>query len=320
MATRLEDCGFPVQKTPYIVKKQENGPKHTMQIVYHIGANCTDGERLVKSLLKNAKALEEHGIRIPGPASYRRLVREAIQDLNGSGPAGDVGETILETILGTTKGNRLVMSNGAFLCVPPRVFQDGIFYPQAEPKLQALQRLFPDAEIDIHLAIRNPATFIPAVFAQVKRGSYEQFMGGLAPSDIRWSDLIARMQAAAPEINLTVWCNEDTPLIWAQIIREMAGIDPLMRITGGFDLLGSIMSPEGMNRFLSYIKTHPPQTEIQKRRIIAAFLDKFAIDAEMVEDVALPGWTDDLVHDLTEGYEEDIFRIEKMSGVNFIAP
>ncbi len=291
-----------------------------MQIVYHIGANCTDGEKLVKSLLKNAKPLEEHGIRIPGPATYRRLIREAIQDLDKSLPAAEAGDAILASVLGGQEGNRLVMSNGAFLCVPPRVFQDGTFYAQAESKLQALQRLFPGAQIEIHLGIRNPATFIPAVFAQVKRGSYEQFMGGLAPADIRWSDLIARMQAAAPEIGLTVWCNEDTPLIWAQIIREVAGIDPLTRISGGFDLLGSIMAPEGMNRFLSYIKTHPPQTEVQKRRIIAAFLDKFAIDEEMVEEVTLPGWTNDLVHDLTELYEEDIYRIEKMPGVNFIAP
>jgi len=70
-------------------KKQRNGPIF-MQIAYHIGANRTDQDRLLKSVLKNADAFSDHGVKVPGPSKYRRLVRETIQKLEGTQPAPDV--------------------------------------------------------------------------------------------------------------------------------------------------------------------------------------------------------------------------------------
>jgi hypothetical protein len=75
-----------------------------------------------------------------------------------------------------------------------------------------------------------------------------------------------------------------------------------------------------MTRLLSYLKTRPPQTEIQKRRIIAAFLDKYAIEEAIEDEVDLPGWTDAVLQQLTEMYEEDVYEIARMPGVNFISP
>ena len=80
------------------------------------------------------------------------------------------------------------------------------------------------------------------------------------------------------------------------------------------------MSPTGMSRFRAYLKTHPVMTEIQKRRVIAAFLDKYALDEEIEEEVDLPGWTVDLIGQLTEIYEEDVFAIQRMPGVTLITP
>jgi len=89
-------------------------------------------------------------------------------------------------------------------------------------------------------------------------------MHGMNPNDIRWSELITRIQALAPNATLTVWANEDTPLIWAELMRELSGVDPLTRITGGFDLLATIMSKAGMQRFTSYLKSHPPRAKPKK--------------------------------------------------------
>jgi hypothetical protein len=33
-----------------------------------------------------------------------------------------------------------------------------------------------------------------------------------------------------------------------------------------------------MQRFAAYLKSHPEMTEIQKRRVISTFLDKFALE------------------------------------------
>lgn len=291
-----------------------------MQIVYHIGANCTDQDRLLKSILKNAETFAEQGVKVPGPGKYRKLIRETIQALDGSPPAPDTREVLLDAIIDDDRCNRLVMSHAQFMCVHRRVFESGVFYELAEQKLTGLANLFPDDDIEIFLGLRNPATFLPAIFGDSKIESFDEFMRGLDPMDLRWSDLVARIRNILPRASLTVWCNEDTPMIWAQLIREMAGVDPLTRITGGFDLLSTIMSADGMKRFVAYLKTNPPQTETQKRRIIAAFLEKYAIEDEVEDEIDIPGWTDETVAQLTANYEDDIHRIEAIHGVNFIAP
>lgn len=291
-----------------------------MQIVYHIGANCTDQDRLLKSVLKNAETFANLGTKVPGPGKYRRLIRETIQTLGGQTPAPDTREILMDAILDDEQCNRLVMSHAQFMCVHRRVFEGGVFYALAEEKLSGLAQLFPDDEIEIFLGLRNPATFIPAVFGDSPADNFERFMHGLSPHDVRWSDLVGRIRAILPRAELTVWCNEDTPLIWAQLIRELAGVDPLTKITGGFDLLSAIISPDGMKKFVTYLRANPPQTETQKRRIIAAFLEKYAVEDEVEETVDLPGWTDETVADLTAIYDEDVMAIERMDGVTFIGP
>lgn len=61
-------------------------------------------------------------------------------------------------------------------------------------------------------------------------------------------------------------------------------------------------------------------TEMQKRRVMVAFLDKFAIEDEIEEELDLPGWTDELVDELTDTYEEDCFSLSRIPGVTVIAP
>jgi hypothetical protein len=119
---------------------------------------------------------------------------------------------------------------------------------------------------------------------------------------------------------ITVWCNEDTPLIWAQIVREMGGLDPTTAFEGEFSLLAEIMTASGMRRFESYLASHPGMTEIQKRRVIAAFLDKFVKEDAIEEELDTPGWTEQIVERLTEIYDEDIFEIQRVPGVNMITP
>ncbi len=319
MAIDLAESGFAVQKSHYSAPKNK-GNSGSMQIVYHIGANCTDEDRLLKSLLKNVDDFAAEGIKVPGPGKYRRIIRETIQNLNGAAPSPDTRDILLDTILDDEQVNRLIMSHSAFICIPNHIFENGIFYGRVEAKIAGLASLFPNDELELFLGIRNPATFVPAVFADAKFNDFGEYLRGISLDRIRWSEVIDRIRASAPDASLTVWCNEDTPLIWSQLIREIAGVDPLAKITGGFDLLASIMAPEGMKRFFDYLRSHPPQTEIQKRRIIAAFLERYVIEEEVIEEFDLPGWTAEVVDHLTEAYEEDVYQIARMPGVNFIAP
>ena len=82
-----------------------------MQIAFHIGANCTDEDRILKSLLKNAGSLSDVGIKVPGPGKYRRIIRETIQNLNGMPPAANTRGILLDAILDDADADRVVLSN-----------------------------------------------------------------------------------------------------------------------------------------------------------------------------------------------------------------
>lgn len=289
-----------------------------MDIAFHIGANCTDEERLLKSLLKNSKALNEQGIVAPLPNKYRRLLRETMHACVSAPPKPDTRDILLDAILEENDGRRVVLSNPDFLCVPNRIFENGQFYSTAIEKVSILRQLFPEDRIQFFLAIRNPATFIPAVYGASKQSDLVKFMNGRDPETIRWAEVIERMQSVAADVDITVWCNEDTPLLWAHLIREISGVDPMTRISGGFDLLQEVMTLDGMKRFLAYIRAHPPQTEARKRRIISTFLDKFANEDAIYDEFELDGWDQALVDRITQHYEADVAKIKSMPGIRFL--
>lgn len=104
------------------------------------------------------------------------------------------------------------------------------------------------------------------------------------------------------------------------MIRELAGINPNEKIKGGFDLISEIMTSEGMKRFRAYLADNVDLSEMQKRRVISAFLDKFGRDDMIEQELDLPGWTEALVDELSDIYDEDVFEISRIPGVNYIAP
>lgn len=292
-----------------------------MQVVLHAGAHNTDDGRLARCLLKNRDDFFKRGVAVPRPNSYRRLIRDVLQAMDHGPLAPDARDTLLEEILdGADHPDRILFSNEHFFSVPRFAVNKGVLYPGGERKLANFCNIFSGDQVDLFLAIRNPATFFPAVFAQTPTTDFLDFMGGADPRHVHWSELITRLQNAAPQVHIHVWCNEDTPLIWAHLVREMAALEHNQKIIGGFDLLSDIMSAEGMKRFRGYLKEHPNMPEIQKRRVIAAFLDKFALDDELEEEVDLPGWNDDMVESLSDLYDEDVFQISRMPGVTLVEP
>lgn len=291
-----------------------------MQIVLHAGAHFTEEDRIIRCLQRNADDFAPRGISIPEPARYRKLLRETFSALDGSAPAPGARDVLLDAILDTEISGRVVLSHVHLFGAPRAGIRAGRLYPNAAGRTQQIAQIFPHGAVELFIAIRNPATFLPAVYAHTPQSDLIMLMGNARPHDIRWSDTLAEIRRAAPNVSITVWCHEDTPLLWAQIIRELAGLEHGTKIIGGFDLLSDIMAPESMKRFRKYLKAHPVMTEIQKRRVISAFLDKFAMEDALEEELDMPGWTETLIDEMTDIYDEDVDLIQSMPGLTLIAP
>ncbi|MEL6313420.1 MAG: hypothetical protein AAFQ60_05140 [Pseudomonadota bacterium] len=290
-----------------------------MQIILHAGAHATDEDRLVTCLLKNAEHLEAIGTVVPEPESYRNMLRDTIAAATDGAAPPDLGQNLRNALLPSGDADRLVISNDSFFGTHKMAVKR-MFYPASCARLEALRQLLPDDHVELFFAVRNPASFMPALLEITNFNSIGDLFRGYDPLSFRWSELFERIRAQIPDIPITVWCNEDTPLIWAELIREMGGLDPTQEIEGEYDLLQEIMSEGGMKRFLSYVHSHPGMTEVQKRRVIAAFMDKFVDDDAVEEEYELAEWTVDIVDQMTELYEEDVFNIPRVPGVTLITP
>ena len=290
-----------------------------MRIVYHLGAHCTDDERLLRCLLKNRAALASEGIHVPGPTRYRNLLRDTAVALKGKSASLETQAMILEQITEQSHADRLILSWDNFLSYPQWALR-GALYPNAAERIRAFTRIFPDIEAEFHLAIRNPATFLPDLFQRQKGKSHDEFMEGVEPLRLRWSTMIAQVRALNPTMPLTIWCDEDTPLIWPDVLQAVSGHSPGLVLEDANAVLTSVMTPEGMVRLTGYLAENPPISPDIRKGVVAAFLDKYADPAKLEIDLEMPGWTALLVEKMTETYEADVAQIAQMPGMTFIAP
>ncbi len=291
-----------------------------MQLVLHTGAHYTEEERLLKSLLANKPQLSQDGTIVPGPSTYRGLFRDTLNAMYKSSVSAGARDVLLDAVLDDSDAKRVILSDANFFRTPATAVIDGMLYPAAPVRMMRMAQLFPEDQIEIFMGIRNPATLLPILHGVSADNSDAHFWGTRDPADIKWSETLALLRDSAPEIPVTVWCNEDAPLIWGKIMREMAGVPDAAKLEGEFDLLETIMTPEGMKRFRTYMASHPEISGTQVQHVIAAFLDKFAMEDAIEEELDMPGWTDDLVEEMTESYDQDVLRIQQIPGIRMIMP
>lgn len=291
-----------------------------MQIAFHIGANCTDEDRLLKSVLKNADILLQQGIAVPGPGKYRKLIREAIESLDGGAPAEGARDVLLDAIVEDDEIARLVLSNDNFITIPKRIFDHGVFYHQVEKKVRGLHALFPDDEVSLFLGLRHPASFLQETMRRAEVRSLAQYLGVLPPQELHWSDVVRRIKRTAPETPLYVWCNEDTPLIWEDLMRLLSGVAADTPMTGQFDVLSGIISRQGMQELALRMGSIAPGEVEAREGLIADMLETHALPDLVEDSIDVPELDDPLVQAMTASYEADLEVIAQMDGVDLILP
>lgn len=306
------------RKPPYSSAEYRSG-NSKMIIVYHLGAHFTDEDRLVKCLLSNKDVLAAEGVAVPNPSVYRRLLRDMAVKLKGKPASPAQQEELLNELLEGDVPDRLILSWDSFLSLPPWVLKDTL-YPAAGRRVRAFSQIFPALEAEFCLAIRNPATFLPMLYQKVKPESYQAFLAGCDIYNLRWSRVIADILESNPNAHLTVWCDEDTPLVWPEVLRAVTDMPEHQPFLGEGDLLAMLMSGEGVSRMQAYMDTRAPQDIAQRRKIVSAFLDKFALPERIGLAVEMPTWTQEIVDDLTAIYEADVAQIMASTAVNFIRP
>ncbi|AHM05524.1 hypothetical protein roselon_03264 [Roseibacterium elongatum DSM 19469] len=291
-----------------------------MQVVFHLGAPCTDHDLLIQALIKNRNHLMSEGTAVPPPGRYRSVLRDTARALKGRAASAEVEEALLDAILDDFDVDRLVLSDPRFICINRLVIQGAQIWPMIDRQTAQLRAMFPSAEVEFFIGMRDPATHIPALFRASRFTDFGEFSENMQPHAVAWSEMLRRLRMAHPECPVTVWCNEDTPLLWGEILRELGGLSPNAPLEGADDLVETIMEPAGFARMQDYLAEHPPQTEAQRRRVVAAFLERYACEEAIQVELDLPGWSADYIDALSDAYDEDMAEVARIPGVTCLTP
>jgi len=291
-----------------------------MEVVFHLGAPCTDNDLLIQTLLKNRNRLMAEGTSVPPPGRYRAVVRDTARALKGHPASEEIQGALLDAILDDFDVERLILSDPRFICINRLVIQRAQIWPMIDRQTAQLRALFPEAQVEFFIGMRDPATHIPALFKASRFSNFAEFSENMQPHAVAWSEMLRRLNMAHPDCPITVWCNEDTPLLWGEILREMAGVGEATALEGVDDLVEKIMEPAGFKRMQAYITDHPPETDWHRRRIVAAFLERYALETEVEVELDLPGWDEGFIDDLSLAYDRDMEEVARIPGVTLLMP
>ncbi|MCZ0961896.1 hypothetical protein [Paracoccus benzoatiresistens] len=289
-----------------------------MQMVFHLGVHGTDGDRLLKTLLNNRDWLMQHGTDVITPNRHRGLFEEALMSLKGGSATAEMQQIMLDAVLHSESLDRAVFSTPTFMGAPGRVVGQTGLYSQIGARAAALANLFPDHEVEFFLAIRNPATLIAEVLPIFTGGGYHVLMQGRQPLDLRWRDPIQALLRAVPGRRVVIWCHEDVPLIWPEIARLIGNIPPDAPLKGGMMYLEEILGQEGMTCLKEALSAQDRLTVAQRRAISSDVIQNHALPAALDQVIDLPGWTQEVVDQVTANYRADVAEIAVLPGVEFV--
>jgi hypothetical protein len=295
--------------------------QHGMEIALHLGVHCTDDERLFRALAKNRDRLTAAGTALPATRNYRQMLPKLVRTLRGGVAGADAQEMVRDALWRSEKPGRVILSHENLACFPAQAVGSNGLYSGLHLRLAALANIFPSDHCTFYVALRNPATLVPDLLERGNVTKYGDLMEGCDPRDLRWGPMLRQMLEAVPDAGLVFWCNEDTPLLWPDILHRVAGDVGPEPLDGEDDMLALLLTEPGFARYREFIASHEgPLRPDQRQRIAAAFLRKFSKPEEMELAVDLPGWTEALIAEMTEAYDADVAEVAALPGVTFLMP
>lgn len=221
---------------PPISDNPATGPRR--RLLFLAGAHKTASSHLQASLTGSAAALRQIGV-APVPPRAMREDLTPVAQLIRAGVAPQVGQGAAEAFLALHAGDarRVVLMDENILGSTDRkmLMRKKRLYPWAHLRLARLLELFPGHDIEIGLALRSPASFLPSCWSEsLHHGPirpFAEFMRGIEPAELRWSRLLERLQAAAPQARITVWRYEDYARLGPRLHAGLLGPEAAARVT-----------------------------------------------------------------------------------------
>ncbi|SDE41748.1 hypothetical protein SAMN05421538_106182 [Paracoccus isoporae] len=289
-----------------------------MQIAYHVGVHGSDQERILRTLLKNREMLWMRGVEVPAPNRYRGVFGDAINALRGGVATQDMQEMLLDAVMDSDRAGRVVLSQSGFLGMPQRAISAEGLYAKGHNRLLGLSNLFPDAVVEFFIGLVHPARQASEIL-RMTGGDYDAVLGGVNPRNLRWAPMLHRILQTVPDRDIVIWAQEDLPFIWPEVLRRIAGVGPEAALKGEDALLAELLPEAEADALQQKIAATDGLSVEARRQMVEDALTSMPDSGAMEAEVALPGWSQDLVDELSEIYATDLAEIAALPGIEYIS-
>lgn len=291
-----------------------------MQVVIHAGVAFTDEDRLFRLLRDNAEAMSNHSVAFWGARVFRRQFRTALNEWDHGSNREILRSSFMGLVPNDKTVTRTILTNPGYLGPIQTSIMDGQFYPLAGERVAFMEDAFEGMPIELFLGLRNPGSFISkAVMAQTE-ADRQRVLAETDLSCLSWLTLIDNIRDLAPDVRITLWRNEDSPLIWGDIARAMAALPDDTPLNGEYALLSSLVSEAGRAEIEALTAERPVPIEADTRLELSRIFETYALPEAIEEELDLPGWNDDIIAAFNELYEQDMDVLQTMSDVRFLKP
>ncbi|KIC42034.1 hypothetical protein RA27_01095 [Ruegeria sp. ANG-R] len=291
-----------------------------MQMVIQAGAHFTDDAQLLHLLQANAQIVGENHTAFWGLRPFRKIFRPALKPSDNRPSQQDTLAQFRKLLPKDQQVDRAILSSALYLGERSSIIMDGQFYPNAGQRMAYLDHLFSDSTVELFVGLRNPGSFIPNVLMLLSARERERIIDTTDLSCLSWLTVIEDIRDLAPDVKITLWSNEDSPLICGQIARALAGLPEDTPLEQEFALLTSLVSEVGKREIQSLIEQRDAAHNPAFRDSLAQIFQQHALTDAIEEEVKLPGWNEDIVAAFTELYEQDLARLQTMPDIRFLKP
>lgn len=291
-----------------------------MHVAIYAGAAFTDEGRMLGSLQANKDVLTQNGSVYFGPRKFRQSLKPAFRSMGSSEDAQQALEKLRAVLPVQPSIERAVFPSGQMFGGNENYLEDGQLYPLAGRRMAFLAEAFNDATLELFFALRNPGSFIPKLLMTLPEAEREDLIRSTDLSCLGWIGMVEDVRDLAPDVNITLWCNEDSPLVWGDVVRAIGGLPDDAAVNGEYDLLLSLLTPEGQQQANAMIADAGEGQQQGLRTFLAEVLEEHALPEKVEEELELPGWNSEIIDAFSELYRQELDRLGTMPGVRMLMP
>ena len=291
-----------------------------MQVAIHAGVAFTDEGRVLNSLKKNQSTLAANGVAFFGPRRYKTTFKPVFDGWETDPNDVTLHQNLKNILAAGSEIERVIFSSESFVGELGATLLEGQLYPLAGQRMALLDEIYHDHEIELFLGLCNPGSFIPKLLMALPEKARADIIKNTDLSCLSWIGMLEDIRDLAPNIQITLWSNEDSPFIWGDVVRAVAGLSEGSVLVDERDLLLSLLDETGQNKFQALTDQDPQLSRASLHDNMARIFEDHGQPERIEEELDLPGWSNEIVDAFSELYEQDIDRLGEMPGVRVFKP